>query len=291
MKSLLLMGMLLPAASPAAPQSFEAFCFKCHDATQAEGDLDLEGFVAKSLDAGHAALLEDIILRIEEGDMPPKKSRKQPTPAERSEMIAWARGQIDTMAHAAMDAPGEVMMSRLTRNEYRNVIRDLSGGIVLKAGCLLPNEGGAGEGFSNVGVAQSMGMAQFEKYLEAAKGALKHLRVSAHDGLVWSALPREPVDGPAQAIKEATDEIIAWHVAQQQKWGAEHRDALARKFGSAHALYLEAAWRAKRPRTCVGAAFVRRCGKMDGHSERCIAGFDVCRLGEGLAGASSDLER
>lgn len=227
----------------AAPMSFEQYCFKCHDATQTEGDLDLEAFVTKKADISSVATLEDIIVRIAEGDMPPKKSRKQPDASQKAEMIAWAQGQIDAMAETSMDDPGVVVMPRLTRHEYRNVIRDLSGGIVVTAGEYLPNEGGAGEGFSNVGEAQGMGTAQFEKYLEAAKGALKHLRVSPHDGLVWSTVPREPVEDLKAQIKEAVDDVIAWHVTQQQKWGAEHREALAAMFGSAHAAYLEAAKR------------------------------------------------
>jgi len=231
----------LGAAPPAA---FEQFCFQCHDATQAEGDLDLEAFVLDPPDAASVMTLEDILLRLREGDMPPAKSKKQPGDSHRAAMIAWAQDRLDAMAEATMDDPGDVVMSRLTRNEYRNVIRDLSGGVVTKGGEYLPNEGGAGEGFANVGQAQSMGAAQFEKYIEAAKGALHHLRVSPHDGLVWSAVPREPVDEPMAAIKDVTDDIIAWHVAQQQKWGAQHRAELEQQCGSAHALYLEAAWRA-----------------------------------------------
>jgi len=235
--------LLMIAGAYSAPVGFEQYCFKCHDATQTEGDLDLEAFVIKNADLGSVVTLEDIITRITEGDMPPKKSRKQPDAAQKAEMIAWAQDQLDAMAEANMDDPGVVVMPRLTRHEYRNVIRDLSGGIVVTAGEYLPNEGGAGEGFSNVGEAQGMGTAQFEKYLEAAKGALKHLRVSPHDGLVWSAVPCEPVEGVKAQIKEAVDDVIAWHVAQQQKWGAEHREALAAMFGSAHAAYLEAAKR------------------------------------------------
>lgn len=233
--------LLMIAGAHSAPVGFEQYCFKCHDSTQTEGDLDLEAFVTKKADVGSVPTLEDIIVRITEGDMPPKKSRKQPDAAQKAEMIAWAQGQLDAMAEAGMDDPGVVVMPRLTRHEYRNVIRDLSGGIVVTAGEYLPNEGGAGEGFSNVGEAQGMGTAQFEKYLEAAKGALKHLRVSPHDGLVWSTVPREPVEDAKAQIKEAVDDVIAWHVAQQQKWGAEHREALAAMFGSAHAPYLEAA--------------------------------------------------
>lgn len=31
----------------AAPAAFESFSFKCHDATQTEGELDLEAFIAQ----------------------------------------------------------------------------------------------------------------------------------------------------------------------------------------------------------------------------------------------------
>ena len=235
--SLVLAGGLL--AVP--PTAFEQHCFKCHDATQTEGDLDLEAFIAKTTNMASVQTLDEIVERVSQGDMPPKKTKKKPTDDERKAIIAWAQAGIDALAQASMDDPGVVVMPRLTRNEYRNVIRDLSGGIVTKAGEYLPNEGGAGEGFANVGEAQSMSVAQFEKYIEAAKGALRCLRVSAHDGLVWSTAPREPVDEPKAAIKEATDDIIAWYVAQQQKWGALHREDLEEKFGSTEALYLEAA--------------------------------------------------
>ncbi len=235
-------SLALPVCA-AVPKSFETYCFNCHDSTSADGELDLESFLEKKHDAATARTLEEIISRLRENDMPPRK-KKQPADAERAEMMAWAGAQIDAIAKASEGDPGVVVMARLTRGEYRNVIRDLSGGIVTKGGEYLLNEGGAGEGFANVGAAQSMGAAQFEKYLEAAKGALKHLRVSSHDGLVWSTLSHEPVDEPKAAIKEACDDIIAWHVAQQQKWGAEHRAALDAKFGNAHAVYLEAAWRA-----------------------------------------------
>lgn len=241
--ALILGWMTYGHAAASVPEAFQTYCFKCHDATQTDGELDLEDLTSKPQSVVTVSRLEEIIGRIGENDMPPKKAKKKPTDDERKAMIAWAQSQIDVLAKASMDDPGLVVMPRLTRNEYRNVIRDLSGGIVTKAGEYLPNEGGAGEGFANVGEAQGMGAAQFEKYIEAAKGALHFVRASPHDGLVWSAVPREAVDEPGAAIKEGADDIIAWYIGQQQKWGALHRMALEKQFGSAHALYLEAAWR------------------------------------------------
>jgi len=214
-------------AFAAAPVAFETYCFKCHDSGSADGDLDLETFLAKKHDVNTADELEEILSRLKERDMPPKRSKKQPSDGEHAEMLAWAGAQVDAIALANADDPGVVIMPRLTRGEHRNVIRDLSGGVVTKAGEYLPNEGGAGEGFANVGAAQGMGATQFGKYLEAGKGALRFLRVSAHDGFVWRAVPHEAVDEPKAAIKEATDDLIERHFLQQQKWGAQHRDAAA----------------------------------------------------------------
>ncbi|MCB1085497.1 MAG: DUF1588 domain-containing protein [Verrucomicrobiae bacterium] len=241
---------------PKLPEAMVTHCFECHDSLTAEGDLDLESLDSASLPPDQAARLLDRLLEaIDSGEMPPRKAKVQPTHAERAALMDWLRARTDHLARVFEDDPGVVSMSRLTHYEYRNVMRDLSGGIVTDAGRYLPNEGGAGEGFANVGAAQGMSVAQFEKYLEAAKGALKHLRVSPHDGFVWSAVPHEPVEDEPSQIKEAVDDIIAWHVAQQQKWGAEHREELGAKFGSAHAFYLELAFLARTGRKLPDAPF------------------------------------
>jgi hypothetical protein len=104
-------------------------------------------------------------------------------------LLDWLRAEFEVISEAQRGDPGLVVIPRLSKHEYRNVLRDLSGGVVTRAGEYLPGEGGAGEGFSNVGEAQGMTPAVFEKYLEAAKGSLRHLRVSAHAGLVWNAVP------------------------------------------------------------------------------------------------------
>ncbi len=221
------------------------YCTACHNAEKTEGEIDLEALLAKPETLWRdAKLLDTLHAVVADGDMPPKKAKKKLAAAEREQLRLLLDRAISSLAETHRDDPGLVVMPRLTRNEYRNVIRDLSDGVLTKAGEYLPNEGGAGEGFANVGEAQSMSAAHFEKYIEAAKGALHCLRVSPHDGLVWSTVPRQAVDDPKAAIKDATDDIIAWHVAQQQKWGALHCAELDAQFGSAHAIYLDTAWRA-----------------------------------------------
>ncbi len=229
---------------PPLPQAMVTHCFECHDSLSAEAELDLESLEEKPQNVYTLArALESMRLLVESGDMPPARAGSQPTEPERSAIVGWIAGQLDHLAAVFEDDPGVVLMSRLTKYEYRNVIRDLSGGVVTDAGKFLPNEGGAGEGFANVGEAQGMNTPQLEKYLEAARGALAHLTVTPHDGFTWSPIPHDVTDDPKDARFQLVNEIIAWHVAQQQKWGEEHRDHLEERLGFVHAAYLEAAWR------------------------------------------------
>jgi len=240
-------GELSGGLSP-LPDAVKRHCFQCHDNATAEAELDLEAFGktlrGASLEVSAAAdTLTKLRNVIADGEMPPEDASTIPTAAERREIIAWARGNLDRLAAQHKDDPGRVVMPRLTPAEYRNVIRDLSGGVVTNAGRFLPNEGGAGEGFSNVGEAQGINAAQFEKYLEAARGALRHLRVSPRAGMIWRTVPRDAVNKPEEARFELVNDIIAWHGEQQIVWGNGHIRDLRREHGISHGLYLEAAWR------------------------------------------------
>ena len=252
--------MLLASACAEEPEALSAalttHCVDCHNDDTTEGEFSLVSLLDQKADAETVArFLQRVRSRVSAGEMPPEDSNTL-TAQERRGLVELVDGELDSLADQLRDDPGEVAMARLTPYEYRNVIRDLSGGVVANGGRLLPNEGGAGEGFSNVGTAQVMTLPQYEKYVDAAKDALRHLRVnpikesgspggrpSPEVSMAWKPFPRQSVDAPAAARQEVVDEIIAWHVAQQQKWGAEHRDDLEQRLGFVHAAYLEAAWR------------------------------------------------
>ncbi len=128
------------------------FCGDCHNADTQEAELDLV-----SLSSSPAALRQDfkrlnrVVSAIESGKMPPKDAERQPSEVQRRQLLEWLHFEITAIAEAERDDPGIVVIPRLARHEYRNVIRDLTGGVVTDAGRLMPNEGGAGEGFANVG--------------------------------------------------------------------------------------------------------------------------------------------
>ena len=238
----------LAAAEPSLPVETAALvrthCTACHDAEYAEAELDLARIIERpALLHDDFALLARIVEAIETEAMPPADAKQSLPKADRDRLVAWLREQVAVVARRTSGDPGPVPLQRLTKSEYRHVLRDLTGGVVVDAGQFLPSEGGAGEGFANVGEAQGMTPAIVEQYVTAAKLALRQLRAYPNDGLVWNAVPREPIDEPAAARKDLVDEIIAWYVGQQQQWGAEHRDVLAERFGTNHGPYLEAAWR------------------------------------------------
>lgn len=228
-------------------RALSSHCLECHNNETTEGELSLRPLLQGSMEPENAArVLDRIRKRVESGEMPPEADAL--SAEERKKLVASADDQLQVLAERLRDDPGDVAMSRLTPYEFRNVIRDLSDGIVVHGGRLLPNEGGAGEGFANVGAAQFMTVPQYEKYIDAARDALRHLRtfpVTDSQGrvdFVWKPFPRSGVDAPAAARKEVVDEIISWYVAQQQEWGAEHREYLQQELGFVHAAYLEAAW-------------------------------------------------
>lgn len=218
-------------------------CGDCHGADTQEADLDLMSLLGSARNREpEFEQLSRVLEVLRNGEMPPVDSDSHLENNERQALTEWLMSRIESIATAHRDDPGTVVMPRLTRHEYRNVLRDLSGGVVTRAGEYLPNEGGAGEGFANVGQAQGMNAIQFEKYLEAAKGSLQYLRAYPEEEFVWHATPRGAVDDPKSARQEAVDDIISWYVGQQQKWGEFHRDDLQKKIGINHAAYLEAAW-------------------------------------------------
>ena len=63
-----------------------------------------------------------------------------------------------------------------TPTQYERVIRDLTG-LSLPIAGQLPNDGGAGEGFDNVGAAQSITPMHLESYLATARMVASHARI------------------------------------------------------------------------------------------------------------------
>ncbi len=111
---------------------------------------------------------------------------------------AWVGRYLDFEAHESAGDPGRVVMRRLSNVEYTRTIRDLTG-VALDPAREFPQDGAAGEGFTNTGDALVMSPALLGKYLDAAKDVAAHA-VPLPDGFRFSR---------AAGRRDWTDELIA----------------------------------------------------------------------------------
>jgi mono/diheme cytochrome c family protein len=118
----------LGKAPPQALQrSFGTYCAGCHDEKQPEAGLEID-----ALNEGQWRdfdLLDEVVARLEEGDMPPKGTRPSLPDTTRKEMIAALEQRLDRLSAVRMAGT----LNRLTRSEWCDTVEDILGLPVEKA--------------------------------------------------------------------------------------------------------------------------------------------------------------
>lgn len=160
------------------------YCTECHATADPAGDLDLERFT--SLDDVRRATRawEKVAEMLDLGQMPPEDAA-QPSQPEHRQLRAWIERYLQAEAAAAAGDPGRVILRRLSNVELDRTIHDLTG-LDLRPTREFPEDGAAGEGFTNSGEALVMSPALLAKYMQAARDVAAHL-VLLPDGLRFSA--------------------------------------------------------------------------------------------------------
>ena len=162
--TLLLLSLLITTATDAQSEraslatvgSFvRTYCTDCHNEADAAGDLDLESFDANDGATPKVdwdtATWEKMVRRLRGRQMPPADAER-PDEAEYEATITAMESALD---HAAelFPRPGRTdSIRRLTRSEYKNVIRDLLK-VDVDVDSLLPAEESS-HGFDNVTVGE-----------------------------------------------------------------------------------------------------------------------------------------
>lgn len=175
----------------------ERFCLSCHSAELREGELDLERFETFEQARRSPRVWRKVVEMLDNGEMPPKK-KPQPSIAERARLREWSRRYLNETARAQAGDPGKVPPRRLSRVEYDHTVRDLTG-VDLRPAREFPEDGAAGEGFTNAGEALAMSPALFDKYVAASKQIAAHA-VLLPDGFRFS---------PSTTRRDWTDEIVS----------------------------------------------------------------------------------
>ena len=149
------------------------YCFGCHSTTENQGELDLQQFRSVDDMRHNAAPWQRVIEMLDDGEMPPKDAKRQPTKREVDSIRSWVRSLLDAIALSNSGDPGPVVLRRLNNAEYTYTIQDLTG-VSLHPTREFPSDSAAGEGFTNVGSALVISPALIQKYLDAAKEISKH---------------------------------------------------------------------------------------------------------------------
>jgi len=138
------------------------YCVDCHNSADLAGELDLEG-----LDAAHVEnapeVWEAVVRKLRSGAMPPQDAPLRPDADTYDDLIVSLENQLDA---TAVQDPGQPVLRRLNRAEYRNAIRDLLGLDIDVAELLPPDD--AAFGFDNIGDLLGVSPALLERYLAAA---------------------------------------------------------------------------------------------------------------------------
>jgi hypothetical protein len=209
-------GLLVPQAFAAVPGPqnlekvvrpfFQEHCTRCHGEKKQKGDLRVDNL---GIDFDSPKIMghwEEIMNRINSGDMPPEDVDKRPKAEDIARVSEFIGGQLVEADSARQSSSGErVALRRLTREEYANSMHDLLGvnfDVTDPTG--LP-EDPDWHGIQRIGSVLTLSPAHVEKYLAAADALLTEalslgpppersdVHWSAYDlrGGGWKALEKE----------------------------------------------------------------------------------------------------
>ena len=160
------------------------YCYDCHDNEEHKAGLNLESFKVEKDILIHLQQWFSVIDQVETQVMPPEK-KIQPSADERIKLVSWARKTIDEFDYESVKDPGKYTLRRLTRAEYNNTVRDLTG-VDLNPARYFSGDGGGGEGFDNNAEGMSTSPMMVEKYFQAARDISRHAEVSYTGGINFS---------------------------------------------------------------------------------------------------------
>lgn len=146
------------------------YCDRCHNAKKHEADLQFGQLNPDMIAGNDAETWHDVLNRINQGEMPPEKS-KPLSNEDRRVLVDWLTSELKRAVDVRRSTGGRVVLRRLTRYEYQNTMRDLIG-LDLDYAADLPPESSSADGFQNNGATLGISPLQIEYYLKAARKAL-----------------------------------------------------------------------------------------------------------------------
>lgn len=100
------------------------YCVGCHGPEKQKGERRFDQLLPEIRDENSLVDFQDMLDQLNLSEMPPKKE-KQPSAAERKQVIDWLTGNIKRFHQSRETTGGDTVLRRLNNREYRNTIRDL----------------------------------------------------------------------------------------------------------------------------------------------------------------------
>ncbi len=141
----------------------DQYCVTCHNDRMKTANLSLEKLDLATV-GDHPELWEKVVRKLRAGVMPPPDVKRPPL-AEYEALRDWLETEIDRKAAAHVN-PGSVVLHRLNRTEYANVVRDLLD-LEIDVTTLLPPDDSA-RGFDNIAGSLTISPTLLEAYTTAA---------------------------------------------------------------------------------------------------------------------------
>jgi len=157
----------------------KSYCLDCHSTEQAEARLDLSGFRLESdIAAGHQ-IWNEVIHRIEAGEMPPANHEQRPSAEQSFDFVDRVAEILKAEATRNAGDPGDVPIRRLSNAEYNYTIRDLTG-VDIRPTKEFPVDPANAAGFDNSAESLTLSPALMNKYLAAAREVVQYLVLKPH---------------------------------------------------------------------------------------------------------------
>jgi hypothetical protein len=177
-----LCGVTLAGDGPAVNGStefFDRYCGDCHYEDQS-GGLDLSVLTFDPANPDNLATWVRMFDRVTAGEMPPKKRKERPAPADVAAFTHAVATSVAEYENAITTREGRAIQRRLNRYEYENALRDLLNVPWAQVKDKLPFDGEAHR-FNKSGEALDVSFVQMERYLTAADYAMRQAMSAAFE--------------------------------------------------------------------------------------------------------------
>jgi hypothetical protein len=151
----------------------DTYCIGCHGPEKQKGDRRYDTLENDFQNSDSIILWQDIADLMNLGDMPPEEE-KQPSVAERQQIIDWITDRLQIAYAEAKSTDRKTVLRRLNRNEYNRTVRDL---LKLEDTLNDPTESfppdETEENFNNIGSALITSDFLLQGYLDAAEAYIE----------------------------------------------------------------------------------------------------------------------